>query len=242
MQKKHFFYLGVTDETASIRVMVYGKPRYQKLQKGKHYLFRKLKRDKNLFKVTPDTVVAEMSAFDIPKEVEEAGRFPSHSLYVSIEDVKNNDSATVSVKGIISEVSLSFGQVSAALFSCYMFQYVLKYSCHIYCFSMSESGVECLSFQLYTTKLNFLQVCPSERIVVNQKTTQKQQFQIEDNTGSITVVIWGNKIKKCRNLGVGDAINLTDVKINKSCSSVTLQSISDTDIEQVAPHRSADVH
>lgn len=119
---KYCFYLLVTDETASIKVMVYGKPRYQKFQKGKHYLFRKLIRDKNLFKVTSQTIVAELGAFDVPKEVEEeAKRRSSHSPHVLIEEVKKWDSGIVSVEGIITEVSSSFGQMSAALLSCYMF-------------------------------------------------------------------------------------------------------------------------
>lgn len=120
-EEKYFFYLFVADETASIRVMVYGKPRYKELQKGKHYLFRKLIRGKDLLKVTSQTVVAEFGAFDIPKEVaEEAKRLSFHSPYVSIEEVKKRDSGIVSVEGKITEVSSSFGQVSAALFSCCM--------------------------------------------------------------------------------------------------------------------------
>ncbi|TWW74542.1 hypothetical protein D4764_14G0005450 [Takifugu flavidus] len=106
-QKKDFFFLLVTDETASIKMMVYGKPRYQKLQKGKHYLFRKLIRDKNLFKVTLQTIVAELGAFDIPKEVEEkAKRLSSHGPDVSIEEVKKWDSEIlpVSVEGTITKV------------------------------------------------------------------------------------------------------------------------------------------
>eukprot|EP00066_Takifugu_rubripes_P029874 XP_011619140.1 PREDICTED: uncharacterized protein LOC105419338 [Takifugu rubripes] len=106
-QKKDFFFLLVTDETASIKMMVYGKPHYQKLQKGKHYLFRKLIRDKNLFKVTLQTIVAELGAFDIPKEVEEkAKRLSSHGPYVSIEEVKKWDSEIlpVSVEGTITKV------------------------------------------------------------------------------------------------------------------------------------------
>lgn len=84
-------------------------------------MFRKLIRHKHLFKVTSQTIVADLGAFDIPKEVEEeAKRRSSHSPYVLIEDAKKRDSGMVSVEGIITEVSSSFGQGSAALFSCYM--------------------------------------------------------------------------------------------------------------------------
>eukprot|EP00066_Takifugu_rubripes_P009217 XP_003975963.2 PREDICTED: uncharacterized protein LOC101067288 [Takifugu rubripes] len=185
-QKKDFFFLLVTDETASIKMMVYGKPHYQKLQKGKHYLFRKLIRDKNLFKVTLQTIVAELGAFDIPKEVEEeAKRLSSHSPYVSIEEVKKGDSGivSVSVEGTITKV------------------------------------------------------CPIEVIMVTdnnaKRRTKKQHFHIKDNTDSIEVVIWGRNVKKCENLAVGDVVKLTNVKINKYFDSVTLQSTSITNIEQV---------
>lgn len=79
-------------------------------------------------------------------------------------------------------------------------------------------------------------------MVHNAKRTKRQRFHIKDNTDSIEIVIWGSNVKKCKNLAVGDVVKLTDVKINKYFSSVTLQSTYITDIEQVAPHCSPDVN
>lgn len=78
--------------------------------------------------------------------------------------------------------------------------------------------------------------------MANGKRTKKQHFHIKDNTDSIEVVFWGINIKKCKNLAVGDVVKLTDVKIKKYFSSVTLQSTYSTNIEQVAPRCRPDVH
>lgn len=40
-EKKFFFYLEVADETDSIRVMVYGKERFQRFEPGKTLSFRR---------------------------------------------------------------------------------------------------------------------------------------------------------------------------------------------------------
>lgn len=86
------------DETASLNLIVYGKPHHQEIKEGKYYSFRKLLRDKTgQVKVTSETVVSEIGTFTIPEG----------PIY-SIKDFKTLDLGTGSVKGTITEVSSGF--------------------------------------------------------------------------------------------------------------------------------------
>lgn len=87
---------------------------------------------------------------------------------------------------------------------------------------------------------NFIQLKPSTDVFHKKKkmTVKKQSFYVEDETGSIEVVVWGDKTQQCRNLSVGDDIILTNVKFNQR--EKNLQSTSSTDIIQVGPHCSLD--
>lgn len=114
---KNFFNVIVTDETASLHLMVYGKPLHQEIKQGKFYSFRKLIRDEaGHVKVTSETTVAQIGTFTIPEEVEkEATLLCSKSPFYSIEEFKKR-SGTGSVKGSVTEVSSGFALFSATFF------------------------------------------------------------------------------------------------------------------------------
>lgn len=115
---KNFFNVIVTDETASLHLMVYGKPLHQVIEQGKFYSFRKLIRDEaGHVKVTSETTVAQIGTFTIPEEIEkEATLLCSKSPFYSIEEFKTLRSGTGSVKGSVTEVSSGFALFSATFF------------------------------------------------------------------------------------------------------------------------------
>lgn len=108
--KKAYFFVLLRDETASLKLMVYGKPHHLEIKEGKYYSFRKLLRDETgQVKVTSETVVSEIGTFTIPEEVEkEARQLCSKGPFYSIKDFKTLDSGTGSVKATITEVSSGF--------------------------------------------------------------------------------------------------------------------------------------
>ncbi|XP_076606840.1 uncharacterized protein LOC143332890 [Chaetodon auriga] len=106
-EKKFFFYLAVVDETASIKVMVYGKMRYSQIKEGKFYLFRKLIRDDNGVKVTAQSKVSDTNSVEIPEKLEMEARTLIHSErpVCSISEAKSSDDKTeVSVEGTVTEI------------------------------------------------------------------------------------------------------------------------------------------
>lgn len=113
-----FFFVSVTDETASLELMVYGKPRYQEIKEGMYYSFRKIIRDKaGYVKVTSESIVAEISIFAIPEEVEkEAKQLCPKSPFYSIEEFKALDSGRGSVEGTVIEVSSGFALLFVTFF------------------------------------------------------------------------------------------------------------------------------
>lgn len=113
--------MSLADETAVLRLMVYGKPHHQEIKEGNYYSFRKLIRDETgHVKVTSGTIVAEIGIFNIPEEVEkEAIKLFSKSPLYTIKDFKTLDSGTGSTKGTITEVSSGFALSSATfMFHC----------------------------------------------------------------------------------------------------------------------------
>ncbi|KAM6984327.1 uncharacterized protein LKV04_012065 [Tautogolabrus adspersus] len=106
-QKKFVFYLGVTDKTACVKVMVYGKERYQEIKEGCSYLFRSLIKDQISVKVKNSSKVSLTKSVEVPEELEvEASRllYPESPFY-SIAEVKTfSDKTDVSVEGTIQEI------------------------------------------------------------------------------------------------------------------------------------------
>lgn len=105
---KFFFYLGVADETASIRVMVYGKEHYQDIKRGSNWMFRNVIMDGNVMKVTKMSKIAKTSPVVISEELELEARmriYPQRPV-CSIKEAKMSEDRTMlSVEGTITQVS-----------------------------------------------------------------------------------------------------------------------------------------
>lgn len=109
-EKKFFFYLGVADETGSIKVMVYGRERYQRFQEKSCYLFREIIMDENVMKVTKKSVISKTAAIDVPENLEmEAQMFVySQTPVCSIgQAIGSAEKTSVSVEGTVREVSVT---------------------------------------------------------------------------------------------------------------------------------------
>lgn len=105
---KFFFYLGLADETASIKVMVYGKESYQQYQKGNHWLFRDVVVEKDMMKVTKRTKAWKTMPVVVSEELELEARMLiySQSPVCSIKEAKvSEDKKWLSVEGTITQVS-----------------------------------------------------------------------------------------------------------------------------------------
>ncbi|TDH05428.1 hypothetical protein EPR50_G00142580 [Perca flavescens] len=106
-EKKFFFYLAVADEKASVKVMVYGKKRFQEIKEESSYLFKKLIIDEYGVKVTKSSKVLQMSPVDVPEKRETEARkliYPQSPMY-SIKEAKlSADKTEVSVEGTITDI------------------------------------------------------------------------------------------------------------------------------------------
>lgn len=109
-EKKFFFNLGVADETASIKVMVYGRERYQDIQEKSCYLFREVIMEGNDIKVTKLSKVSKTPQIDVPENLEMEARMliDFQAPVFSIEQAKRSaEKTSVSVKGKVTEVSVN---------------------------------------------------------------------------------------------------------------------------------------
>ncbi|XP_063344111.2 uncharacterized protein LOC134637591 [Pelmatolapia mariae] len=105
-EKMFFFYLGVADETGSIKVVVYGRERYQRFQEKSCYLFRNVIMDENVMKVTKKSGISKMAPIDVPENLEmEAQRLGySQTPVCSIRQAIGSEGKTsVSVEGKVTE-------------------------------------------------------------------------------------------------------------------------------------------
>ncbi|XP_063342896.1 uncharacterized protein LOC134636708 [Pelmatolapia mariae] len=106
-EKMFFFYLGVADETGSIKVVVYGRERYQRFQEKSCYLFRNVIMDENVMKVTKKSGISKMAPIDVPENLEmEAQRLGySQTPVCSIRQAIGSEGKTsVSVEGKVTEI------------------------------------------------------------------------------------------------------------------------------------------
>ncbi|KAI4786649.1 hypothetical protein KUCAC02_036988, partial [Chaenocephalus aceratus] len=105
--KTFYFFLCVADETASIKLMVYGKDLHPRIQEGSSYMFKELIKDGLYVKVNASTKVSETKAVKVPEEFErEAERLlcPESPL-TSIKDIKSSRPWThVSVEGTVTQI------------------------------------------------------------------------------------------------------------------------------------------
>ncbi|XP_005951877.1 uncharacterized protein LOC102299698 [Haplochromis burtoni] len=180
-EKKFFFNLGVADETASIKVMVYGRERYQEIQEKSCYLFREVIVEGNDIKVTKLSKVSKTPQIDVPENLEMEARMLIDTQVCSIEQAKRSaDKTLVSVEGKVTEI----GSV--------------------------------------------------ENIKVKNRRGKKdkQDFKLEDDTGSIRITLWGEDIKHLR-VSCGDVARVTNVKTSHFQDSVSLNSTDSTKILKV---------
>ncbi|XP_026037456.1 uncharacterized protein LOC113030320 isoform X4 [Astatotilapia calliptera] len=106
-EKKFFFYLGVADETGSIKVMVYGRELYQRFQEKSCYLFREIIMDENVMKVTKKSGISKTPAIDVPENLEmEAQMFVySQTPVCSIRQaIGSAEKTSVSVEGTVRKI------------------------------------------------------------------------------------------------------------------------------------------
>lgn len=123
-EKKFFFYLGVADDTSSIKVMVYGRERYQRFQERSFYLFRDVIMEEDVMKVTRHSKISKTSHLSVPENLEIEARMLvyAQSPVCSIEQANAAEEKTpVSVEGTIAEVSLTWSPA------------VAKCSCLVWC-------------------------------------------------------------------------------------------------------------
>ncbi|XP_005754645.2 uncharacterized protein LOC102214029 [Pundamilia nyererei] len=183
-EKKFFFNLGVADETASIKVMVYGRERYQDIQEKSCYLFREVIMEGNDIKVTKLSKVSKTPQIDVPENLEMEARMliDLQAPVFSIKQAKISAEKTlVSVEGKVTEI----GSV--------------------------------------------------ENIKVKNRRGKKdkQDFKLEDDTGSIRITLWGEDIKHLRGVSCGDVARVTNVKTSHFQDSVSLNSTDSTKILKV---------
>ncbi|XP_041657784.1 uncharacterized protein LOC121519072 [Cheilinus undulatus] len=106
-EKRFFFYAAVADKSDCVKLMVYGKDHDRNIKEEKSYLFRRLKKDPKVVKVTTSSIVSEIKAVQVPEELEEEARrliYPESPFY-SITEVRSlPDKTNVSVVGTVEEI------------------------------------------------------------------------------------------------------------------------------------------
>ncbi|XP_059206970.1 uncharacterized protein LOC131986163 [Centropristis striata] len=185
-EKKVFFYVAVADETASVRLMVYGKDRYQNIKEGNSYSFRKVIQDEEFgVKLTKQSVVARTRSVDILEELEMEARkliYPESPVYKIDEAKTSEDKTVMSVEGTVTEIT------------------------------PVEKNI---------------------KVHYKQEKTKKQNVQLEDETGSIRICMWGEDTELSKGLSLGDIIKVTNVKSHVYFDDVSLNSTRFTKIHQV---------
>ncbi|KAK2827955.1 hypothetical protein Q5P01_018989 [Channa striata] len=104
--RRRLFYLVIADETASIKVLVYGKKRYGEIAEKKSYLFRRLLIHGNCLKVPALAKVSETSAVEVPEKIEAEAQnlLFSETEVCSIAEIRASDERRdVSVQGTVEE-------------------------------------------------------------------------------------------------------------------------------------------
>ncbi|XP_071393300.1 gamma-interferon-inducible protein 16-like isoform X2 [Centroberyx affinis] len=107
-EKKVMFYLGLADETDSIKAVVYGKNRYEEIKEGSYYLFREVIIGDNTVKVTKLSTVSKTTAVQVPAELKMEARMivDPQKPVLSIKEAKASyDKTEMSVEGIITKLT-----------------------------------------------------------------------------------------------------------------------------------------
>ncbi|XP_071393296.1 DNA ligase 1-like [Centroberyx affinis] len=107
-EEKVMFYLGLADETDSIKAVVYGKNHYEEIIEGSYYLFREVIIEDNTVKVTNLSKISNTTTIQVPAELEKEARMiidPPKPV-LSIKEAKaSGDKTEMSVEGTITELT-----------------------------------------------------------------------------------------------------------------------------------------
>ncbi|XP_038564793.1 uncharacterized protein LOC119895622 isoform X2 [Micropterus salmoides] len=104
-QKKFFCYVIAADETAAVKLMVYGKKHYKNIEEEKSYLFRKLLIHKGCVRVTTESKVSETSPVNVPDDLEMEARTLVCPVCTVSEAKLSADKTDVSVEGTVTEIN-----------------------------------------------------------------------------------------------------------------------------------------
>ncbi|KAK1875221.1 Replication factor A [Dissostichus eleginoides] len=103
--KTFYFFLGVADETASVKLMVYGKDLHRRIKEGSSYIFRELIQDGKYVKVNASNSVSETNPVNVPEEFEREAERLLYPELTSIKDIKSSPPQThVSVEGTVTQI------------------------------------------------------------------------------------------------------------------------------------------
>ncbi|XP_071382649.1 neurofilament medium polypeptide-like isoform X2 [Centroberyx affinis] len=107
-EEKVMFYLGLADETDSIKAVVYGKNRYEEIEEGSYYSFREVIIEDNTVKVTKLSKISKTSNIQVPAELEKEARMiidPQKPVLPIKEAKASGDKTEMSVEGTITELT-----------------------------------------------------------------------------------------------------------------------------------------
>ncbi|CAB1316381.1 unnamed protein product [Coregonus sp. 'balchen'] len=109
-KKQSLFHMSLTDDTASIKVTVYGKERYDLFQEGSFYLLKALIVEGDIVKVTQKSKVSKTSPLEVPQRLEMEARMliePAHHPFCSIADAKaSHPGIQMSIDGTVIDMTL----------------------------------------------------------------------------------------------------------------------------------------
>ncbi|XP_023818547.1 uncharacterized protein LOC101161326 isoform X3 [Oryzias latipes] len=182
-EKKPFFQLGIADDSACIRVMVYGEEKFPFFKEEGYYNFRNVRVEKveinnrvlheKTMKFSSRSNTSKAGKFDIPQDLELEAQMLVYGQrpVVSIEAIKHLEPRSrVSAEGTVKEI-----------------------------------------WDIHSRK-------------VEGKLKKKQEFKLEDTTGSIIITLWGQDIQQLRDVSVGDLVRVTNVTTNHYHETISLNS------------------
>ncbi|KAM4545153.1 uncharacterized protein PAE49_017854 [Odontesthes bonariensis] len=181
-EERFLFHLAVADETDCIKVIVFGKERFQSFEKGRCYIFREVLMGENVLKVPVKSKVSITAPFEIPKNLELEAKKLFFKPVQSIAEVKTFEArVVVSVEGTVKKIG---------------------------------------STELIPLK-------------AKREKKDKLDFELEDETGSISISLWGEDTKHLSGISEGDTVRVNNVKTNIFRSTVSLNSADLTSIVKV---------
>uniref|UniRef100_UPI003AAFC45E uncharacterized protein n=1 Tax=Centroberyx gerrardi TaxID=166262 RepID=UPI003AAFC45E len=101
-------FLGLADETASIKVVVYGKDHCKEIMEGSYYSFREVIIEDNTVKVTKLSKISKTTAVQVPAELEMEARMivdPQKPVLSIKEAEASYDKTEMHVEGTITELT-----------------------------------------------------------------------------------------------------------------------------------------